>query len=414
MRFTFYSPVHFEPWDWRTPDETGIGGSETAVCEMARRLALRGHEVAAYAPIRDDCPPLDPGGARWYPLDAADFSSPGVWVLSRCPAALDHFEVEHPGQSTWLVCQDVDYRAEWEDGLTPDRSARLDRCLPLCPVHERYLLREHPELAGKMRLSTNGLRVDLIERIEDETRGRLQSVRDIRAIRDDPLGADADHRQGRGVSSGRPGEAGRGRSDVPLPVLHETLHGVARDPFRLVYTSSPDRGLPALLRIFRRAREFEPRLNLRAAYGFNNIDKCEGRYWRSLKAECERLMDQPGVTWLGRMPQPDIYREFLSAGIWCYPTSFTESSCCVSMEAQGCGAIPITNPIWALQDNVRHGIFIEGDPNDPLVEARYVGEILRLTRDLSLQEKIRAEMVPYSRERFDWSNVVSQYEEMAG
>jgi hypothetical protein len=68
-----------------------------------------------------------------------------------------------------------------------------------------------------------------------------------------------------------------------------------------------------------------------------------------------------------------------------------------------------------LADNVRHGVFLPGDPaNDPLVRAQYVGEILRLTGDIDLQERIRAEMMPWARAKFDWERVVNDYEAWAG
>lgn len=360
MRFFFYAPLSFEQWDWRSPDDQGIGGSETAVVEMARRLANRGHEVTVYAKLRDDCPRLQFGGAEWLPLDAADFTAPGIWVLSRCPSALDNFPVEHPGQQTWLVCQDVFYPNIGKDGLTSDRIARLDRCLPLCTAQEKWLILKSADLAGKTYLSSNGVRTDLIEQIESTER-------------------------------------------------------IARDPYKLIYSSSPDRGLPALLKIFRRVREFEPRLRLTVAYGWNNIiSGCKGKYWDNIRRDCDELMKQPGVTWRGRLPQPELYREFMSSGIWCYPTTFSETSCCSCMEAQAMGAIPVTNPFWALLDNVRHGIFLPGDvANEPLVQASYVGEIIRLTRQPELQEQIRSAMIPWARERFNWERVVDEYEAMA-
>lgn len=356
MNFTFHAPVHFEDWDFRSPDDPGIGGSETAVVELARRLALRGHSVTVHAPLRPGCPPQDPGGARWLPLEAVDFSSPGVWALSRCPSALDHFPESHPSQQTWLVCQDVWYPPKLSDGLTQERSAKLDRCLPLCLSQAKWMLEKSPELAGKMFTSSNGIKTDLI-----------------------------------------------GSLDPP-----------PRDPLRLLYTSSPDRGLVPLLKIFKRAREFEPGLTLRAAYGWDNILKCKGKHWVNVRKECESLMKQPGVTWLGRLGQEALYREFLAAGLWVYPTNFTETSCISCMEAQALGAVPITNPLWALSDNVRHGTFLLGDPaGEPLVRAQYVGEILRLARDQELQEKIRKGMMPWARDRFDWERVVDQYEAMA-
>jgi glycosyltransferase involved in cell wall biosynthesis len=365
MRFHFYSPIHFEQWDHRSPDSFGIGGSETAVVELAARLAYRGHEVTVYAPLRADCPEHDRDGARWLPLEEADFSQPGVWVLSRCPDVLDHFSESHSGQQTWLVCQDVFYPhvldngAVIREGLTPERSAKLDRCLPLCSDQERFLLEKSPELTGKTFLSTNGVRTDLVEQIETED--------------------------------------------------------IVRDPYKIVFTSSPDRGLATLLKIFKRAREFEPRLNLAAAYGFDNIKKCKGRYWINVREEIEKLMDQPGVTWMGRIGQPDLYRQFVSAGMWVYPTTFTETSCCTCMEAQALGAVPITNPIWALRDNVRYGIFLEGNPTDEvLLRTEYAREIHRLcVDDAALQRMIRGPMMEWARKRFDWERVVDQYERFA-
>lgn len=324
---------------------------------MARRLANRGHEVIVYAPIRDDCPEYD-GKARWLPLESADFSAIGTWILSRCPSALDNFPIEHLYQHTWLVCQDVFYPKKCPEGLTDDRILKLDRCLPLCTAQEKYLLQVSPTLNGKMNLSSNGINVERIEKIE--------------ALKPQ------------------------------------------RDPFKLVYSSSPDRGLPSLLKIFRRAREFEPRLSLTVAYGWDNISKCKGKYWRNVVAECEENMKQPGVNWLGRVGQERLYSEFLSAGLWVYPTTFTETSCITCMEAQAMGAIPITNPLWAIADNVRHGIFLNGDPaNEPLVMSQYAHEIRRLTGDISLQEHIRPGMMKWAREKFDWERVVDNYELMA-
>src|SRR5208282_3468297 len=129
MDYHFYSPLHYEKWDFRSPDDPGIGGSETAITELAWRLASRGHAVRVYAPIRDDCPPVDKGGAQWLPLDAADFTARGFWVLSRCPADIDKFEADHPFQKLWLVCQDACYPARSPWGLSHERAAKLDICV---------------------------------------------------------------------------------------------------------------------------------------------------------------------------------------------------------------------------------------------------------------------------------------------
>jgi len=73
MKFIFYSPVHFEKWNWTNSVEKGIGGSETSHVEMAWRLASRGHEVITYAPIPDDSP-NEWRNTKWFPIEQVDWS----------------------------------------------------------------------------------------------------------------------------------------------------------------------------------------------------------------------------------------------------------------------------------------------------------------------------------------------------
>jgi glycosyltransferase involved in cell wall biosynthesis len=355
MRIHLYSPVHFEKWDWRNSIEKGIGGSETAATEMAWRLARRGHQVTSYAPIPDDCP-TPWRDTDWRRLEDADFYAPGLWVVFRDATCLDALP-KTAGQEVWLVCQD-----EVPVGLTAERAAKIDRVLAYCQWHKRHMERHLPDVRGKVCVTSNGLKLDLIRQVESE----------------------------------------------PTP---------PRNPKRLMYASSPDRGLLPLLRIFRRAREFVPDLELHCFYGLNNIEKLieyrpQFSHYKAFVADLKRELDQPGVNWHGRVSQVELYREWLKSGIWCYPCSgFSETSAITCMEAQALGAIPITCPRAALGENVRHGVFIEGDAHgDPLTRARYVAEIVRLCWYPQAQEDIRREMMPEARARFTWERRVDQWE----
>lgn len=351
----FYNPQGFEPWDWRNPSTQGIGGSETCHIEMAERLAKRGHRVISFAPVPE---PSFHARVEWRHYRSADTTAPGLWILFRSPQTADLFE-PRTDQVLWHVCQDVHYFAV-EDGrpvptITPDRGAKFRRFLALSPPHQEFLERHYPFLQGKVSLSSNGICSDRL----------------------------------------------------PPPSL--------RDPFRLIWASSPDRGLEALLHIFRRAREYEPRLQLRVAYGFDNWDKVIAKNPGGVQDRMKKRilsLFSPGVQWLGRLPQPDLWNEFGQAGIWCYPTTFEETSCIACMEAQALGAIPITHRYWAVGHNVRYGFFIAGDPlNDALTRARYVGRVVALARDPALQERIRQPMMDWARAHFDWEHVVDQWQQ---
>lgn len=353
MKFFLYHPVHFEEWDYRNVD-TGIGGSETHQIEMAWRLARRGHEVISYAPLPKDCI-KQWRGTHWKHLDEVNFSQEGLWIIYRSPETMDKIE-KKPNQQFWLLCQD-----EWYPSMTEERAAKFDKILPLCQTHGRYLIKKHPYLANKIWVTSNGIRMDLIREVEKE--------------------------------------------DVP-----------ERNPKRLMYASSPDRGLKYLLQSFRKAREIVRDLELYIFYGFDNIDKLinynkKYSFYKELKDEILELAKQDGVFLKGRIPQRELYQEWLKTGIWCYQTNFSETSCITSMEAQALGAIPITNPYWALAENVMNGIFIDGDAyNDRLIQSRYAGEIVRLALDTQLQDRIRPQMMNDARCRFNWERFVDQWE----
>lgn len=355
MRFIFLSTPTFEPWDWTNPEEKGIGGSETHHIEMSKRLARRGHEVLSYAPVPWSDGHREHEGVTWKHSDKTDWSLPGIWVVARDVAILDKFAGDRKDQEIWFIAQDSFY-TNWTD----ERIAKCNRIVALCEAEKLAMLSKNPAMAGKLCVSSNGISTDRIDKQEKE----------------------------------------------------ETQD--ERNPRRLIYTSSPDRGLLQLLKIFRRAREYVSDLELHAYYGFNNIEKIlestPVKAWRENKEAIEALLRQPGVHWHGRTPQPELWREWRRSGLWAYPANFTETSCISCMEAQALGAIPICNPIWAVGENVRHGVFIDGDVNEPMTQARYAGEIVRLASQPKLQEEIRGPMMPWARKQFDWERIVDQFE----
>lgn len=355
MHYIFVNPVSFESWDYRNPDTVGIGGSETNAIEMAWRLAARGNRVIVYAPIAPDCY-TEWRGTEWRHIDDFKGDIDGIHIIYRDPSAID--KLLH-GQTAWLICQDVAY-----PNLTDERIAKFEKIVCLCKEHAHDMIKRCPSAKDKIVVGSNGIRMDLIRQIEKEEE-------------------------------------------------------IVRNPKRIMFASSPDRGLIPLLKIFKRARELVPDLELHYYYGFDNIDKIIAdeknhgqKAWRKIKEEILELSKQEGITFHGRTNQIQLYKEWRKAGLWVHPSIFSETSCITSMEAQALGAIPITIPVWAVRENVRHGAFIEGDPNDPLTQVRFAAEIMRFTND-GFQQLIRKDMMPYARTRFNYERQVDQWEAIA-
>ena len=332
--------------------EEGIGGSETCHIELAWRFAACGHDVVSYSPLRpDSCPEWR--GVRWKDLAEADFNEPGLWVIFRSAPTLDRFQPRQNGRTVWLFLQDESPGGE----VTEERASKVDRCIALCQWHKRHLEARHPNLAGKIVVSSNGLKTDLIQETEED---------------------------------GRP----------------------ERNPHRMIFASCPRRGLLPLCKIFARAREFVPDLTLAIFYGTDNMEKLADKlpHFKAMIPQLRAAADQPGVTWYGRVSQRQLYREMLVSGMWCYPNTFRETSCIQCMEMQAMGCVPITRPYAALGENVQWGSMIQGDPLDPLIQARYVAQICMWAN--GPQEEIRGPMMAWARDRFGWERVIDQLESL--
>ena len=353
MKIILYHDNHFENWDYRNLD-IGIGGSETHQIEMSWRLAQRGYEVISYAPIPDDCIRFHKG-VQWRHISEADWTEDGLWIIYRRPEIIDNLQ----GQEAWLLCQDVDYPT-----LNQERAEKYSKVIALTIAHAEMLVTLKPYLVDKIFISSNGIRMDIIREVEKET-----SIRNYK---------------------------------------------------RVMFASSPDRGLLETLQTFHKARRYDPELELHTFYGFNNINKViedEKRRnhpaairSRQYRDKVLKEADKPNVFYHGRVSQTELYKEWLKTGIWLYQTNFFETSCITCMEAQALGAIPITRPYGALRNNVKHGIFIQGDAYNEINKSRYMTELISVANSPEYQDSIRPQMIYDARLIFNWERIVDQWD----
>ncbi|KKL19515.1 hypothetical protein LCGC14_2464690, partial [marine sediment metagenome] len=109
---------------------------------------------------------------------------------------------------------------------------------------------------------------------------------------------------------------------------------VPRNPHKAVYSSSPDRGLDVAVRAWPKVRERVPDAELHVFYGFHTWevtaqaagDQGQMKLIQYLKDQLKKS-EVHGVRYHGRIDQESLAREFLSAGVWAYPTWFSETSC---------------------------------------------------------------------------------------
>lgn len=172
-----------------------------------------------------------------------------------------------------------------------------------------------------------------------------------------------------------------------------------RNPFRLIYTSVPERGLDLLLdKIFPAIRSRVPEAELHV-FSYRNLE----RYRRKRRE---------GVIIRGGLPQHLLARELAQSAVFVYPTDFPETSCIAALEAQAAGTPVVTSKRYALQETVldgRTGILIEGKVGSEGYIRAFVEAVVRLLRDPSLRERMGRQARERVLERYGWDRIAREW-----
>ena len=139
---------------------------------------------------------------------------------------------------------------------------------------------------------------------------------------------------------------------------------------RVLYTSSPDRGLDVLLELWPRVREQVPDAELAHAC----VDIYDGVAGHD---------EQPGVVGLGSLSQPELAALMCSSRVWAHPSwmgpheaPFHETSCLGAMEAQAAGCHVVASGWGALPETVRWGRLVEEEPLSDRWREAFVAHIV--------------------------------------
>lgn len=330
----FYCGQAWEDWSPKSVD-SGIGGSEEAVINMARELAKFGYEVTVFNSCGKDEGVYD--GVNYlnhYKFNKNDEFN--ILIAWRC----NLFKYGLKARKRILWIHDVpeyilnDY----------DECAYTDLAIVLSDYHKSLMLEKLPE--EKIYVSANGLDISLFNQI------------------------------------------------------------VERNPYRLIYASSYDRGIEHLLKIWPDIKKEVPKVELHIFYGWDTYDKMyeDGSVDGKLKERLVPLMSQDGVFEHGRVGHRQLAEEFLKSGIWVYPSHFPEISCITAMKAQVAGCIPVCTDYAALKETVKAGLLIPGKADNQNVMFEYKMCLLELLKNPEEQERIRKIVIGKSND-FSWEKV---------
>lgn len=130
------------------------------------------------------------------------------------------------------------------------------------------------------------------------------------------------------------------------PEVFEGVGDVVKNPNKVLFSSSPDRGLERCIEIVKQARETLPNLELHIFYGPHNIRKSGDHAYAD---HLERLMrENDFVKYHGFVPKSELMRHMKEAVVHLYPADFIETSCLTVLEAACSGTYVLTRNMGAI------------------------------------------------------------------
>jgi glycosyltransferase involved in cell wall biosynthesis len=122
----------------------------------------------------------------------------------------------------------------------------------------------------------------------------------------------------------------------------------SKEKIRLVYTSTPQRGLDILVPVFKHLAETNPDIHLEVyssfkIYGWDDADK-------QFEPLYNEIQNHPQMTYHGFVPNEELKANLTRCHIFAYPSTWIETSCRSMLEAMSAGLICVHPNFGALPE----------------------------------------------------------------
>jgi glycosyltransferase involved in cell wall biosynthesis len=199
-----------------------------------------------------------------------------------------------------------------------------------------------------------------------------------------------------------------------VPIEPDWQAKTSSDKIRLVYCSTPHRGLEILVPVFQKLAEKHPDIHLDVfssfkIYGWADAD----RYFEPLY---KIIQDHPQMTYHGFKPNDEVKQHLKTAHILAYPSIYLETGCRVLMESMSAGLSCVHPNYGALPDTSGSLTHMYHGSADKLVHANifaanldYVIEQYKQNR-LNMLNRARA-VSAYANQRFDLKLILQKWQD---
>jgi glycosyltransferase involved in cell wall biosynthesis len=263
--------------------EKGMGGTETALVNLGEQWARAGHEVINFVPVSESRTNVYEGGSVTY-----------------CDPRLT---------STYLSNFNTDVLVSWEE----------PRIFGVPAIRKRIKLGVVEMQVAHMVVERDGINYDSFIDNYFVLSNWASDFLKFQPITEDKV---------RVFPNG-----------VDLSRYEKASLNYHAPPYKFYYSSSPDRGLHHLLKLWPKLLDIYPGSELHVAYGIEHWAPAVkwGHFMQSeIALDVLENIDQPGVVYHGKIGQTALAKLQMDADAWLYPCDTmqpTETGCIAAVEA---------------------------------------------------------------------------------
>lgn len=366
MRIAFYGR-YGRPVTGKTLEETGCGGSESALIYMARELHLLGHEVYVF----NQC------GEAHGTYDGVEYRD--VKEFGQILQSGKGFDV-------LVVFRDLDILKV----LGPDSSSIGIKKKVYWAHDDQSYLWNNPnklaEIGGWLNKNTNS--IFAVSKWQADVYAEKFGV----------------HKDKIYVT----------RNGVNLSLFQKPIN---KEPKRLIYTSVPDRGLDILVDIFPEIKkQTGAELYVYSSFKVYGASATDAKL-KDLFAKAKN----EGINIMEPLTQKELSRELLRSRLMVYPNHqatfhpvYAETACIAVLEAQAAGTPVITSKRGALPESVldnETGILIDGDPYSSEYKTKLIEATVKLLKDDKEWQRLSDNAKKRTLQEYSWTKIAGEWQD---
>ena len=177
-------------------------------------------------------------------------------------------------------------------------------------------------------------------------------------------------------------------------------------PVRLIYHTTPHRGLDVLINTFIRMSDVDAELDVYSSFGIYGWHKRDIDYLNLF----DLCREHPRINYHGHVPNERIRSALVDCDVFAYPSTWPETSCLAAIEAMGAGCRVVTTDLAALPETTAgYARLVPYIDDHYALSDRYERalreEIGRVSRtDMDLRTELYSQ-VSYARRMYDWNRI---------